>query len=227
MTYQRSTTTSIYRDELVVIHLGDSSLVIPTLELDKHDVVHVVTDPPYGIGLDYGERVDSWRPDRTYWSMLYQSLPDKASLHMTVSNRHLPFWLGEVEAGGWEYIHTSVYWNEGRAGGNWNGQFAYAWEPLLSFQKGPTFKLGKRMLTDVFRHVGRRTTLHPAERDVSAWRTFMEHLPEGLILDPFLGSGTTLRVALDMGRPAIGIEREERWVREAILRCSQQSLFAS
>ena len=55
----------------------------------------------------------------------------------------------------------------------------------------------------------------------------MEHLPEGLILDPFLGSGTTLRVALDMGRPAIGIEREERWVREAILRCSQQSLFAS
>jgi DNA modification methylase len=31
-------------------------------------------------------------------------------------------------------------------------------------------------------------------------------IPKGIVLDPFLGSGTTVRVALNMGHPAIGIE---------------------
>jgi DNA modification methylase len=215
-----------YKDEMVEIYMGDSQDVLPSLRLNQLKVVHVVTDPPYGIGLEYGNRVDSWRPDRTYWKMLLDVLPNEASLHMTVSNKHLPFWIEEVTAAGWTYLHCSVYWNDGRAGGNWNGQFAYAWEPLVSFSKQPSgFRLEKRMLTDVFRHGGKRTTEHPAERDISAWSTFMSHLPGGMILDPFMGSGTTLRAALDIGRHAIGIEREEKWCNRAADRCSQMSLF--
>ncbi len=132
-----------------------------------------------------------------------------------------------MQTGGWRYLHTSVYWNEGRAGGNWNGQFAYAWEPILHFSKSGKIQLGKRMLSDVFKHDGSRTTQHPAERDISCWKLLLDLMPEGLILDPFMGSGTTLRAALDLGRPAIGIEREERWCREAATRCSQLSLFTA
>ncbi len=217
-----------YEDRLVAIYHGESQDLLPLLPLNPltDEAVHVVTDPPYGIGLDYGDTVDDWRPDWHYWEMIHRLTPRHTSLHMTVSNRHLPYWISEVEGGGWEYIHTSVYWNEGRAGGNWNGQFAYAWEPMLHFKKpGYPFKLGKRMLTDVFKHDGSRTTDHPAERDISAWKTFMDHLPEGMILDPFLGSGTTLRAALDLGRPAIGIERELTWCRDAAARCAQMSLL--
>lgn len=188
--------------------------------------VHVMTDPPYAIGLEYGEVDDSWRPDRAFWKLLYETVGPQSTLHMTVSNKHLPFWINEVQAAGWRYLHTSVYWNRGRAGGNANGQFAYAWEPLLAFSKTGTLTLGKRMLTDVLAHRGKRTTDHPAERDIGAWRLYMSHLPEGIILDPFLGSGTTLRAALDLGRTAIGIEREESWCHQAAMRCSQMSLFA-
>ena len=45
------------------------------------------------------------------------------------------------------------------------------------------------------------------------------------VLDPFMGAGTTLRAAMDMGRRAVGIEIEERWCEAAAKRLAQRSLF--
>jgi site-specific DNA-methyltransferase (adenine-specific) len=66
--------------------------------------------------------------------------------------------------------------------------------------------------------------MHPNEKPIDlpgrfiSWHT----VPGDLVLDPFMGSGTTLRAAKDLGRKAIGIEIEERYCEIAAKRLRQE-----
>ena len=47
--------------------------------------------------------------------------------------------------------------------------------------------------------------------------------PGGLVLDPFLGSGSTLVAARELGMRGIGIEREERYCAAAVARLTTEA----
>jgi DNA modification methylase len=64
---------------------------------------------------------------------------------------------------------------------------------------------------------------HPTQKPVPLMRWCLS-FADGVILDPYLGSGPSLRAAKDLGRRAIGIEIEERYCEIAARRLDQEVL---
>ena len=62
---------------------------------------------------------------------------------------------------------------------------------------------------------------HPTQKPIALMRWCLGFMPPGTILDPFMGSGTTLVAAKLEGRKAIGIEIEERYCEIAAKRLAQ------
>lgn len=65
---------------------------------------------------------------------------------------------------------------------------------------------------------------HPTQKPVSLMVDLLQKCPPGVVLDPFAGSGTTLRAAKDIGRRAIGIELDEGYCDTAARRFAQECL---
>ena len=62
---------------------------------------------------------------------------------------------------------------------------------------------------------------HPTQKPVSLFSRIIQDFKAQTILDPFMGSGTTLRAAKNLGRKAIGIEIEEKYCEIATRRMAQ------
>ncbi len=73
---------------------------------------------------------------------------------------------------------------------------------------------------------GNAETAHPAPfpYDLASDHIASWSAPNDAVLDPFAGSGTTLRAAKNLGRKAVGIEIEERYCEIAAKRMAQEVL---
>lgn len=69
----------------------------------------------------------------------------------------------------------------------------------------------------------KEATGHPTQKNLKLMRRLVS-LTSGTVFDPFMGSGSTLRAAKDLGRKAIGVEIEERYCEIAAKRLSQEVL---
>ena len=70
---------------------------------------------------------------------------------------------------------------------------------------------------------GTESLTHPTQKPeaLMSWVLGLRWTPPGTILDPFMGSGTTLVAAKQLGRKAIGIEIEEKYCEIAVKRLAQ------
>ena len=209
-------------DGRVKLYLGDCLEVLPTLEAGSVDAV--VTDPPYNVGYRYSQHDDSMpEPEYLHWLKSRfiacgRAMNDEAPL--------LWFWqsirlarseVAQVLPIAFDVHHVCGWFKSEFAGDLFKGAHpAFCWEPIIWATRGTAVYYGPRgghaardMLVGISpRHD--KVVGHPCPKPLKIVRTAMEWVSPPLcsVLDPFMGSGTTIIAAIKSGRTAIGIEND-------------------
>jgi site-specific DNA-methyltransferase (adenine-specific) len=89
-----------------------------------------------------------------------------------------------------------------------------------------SFDLPSRFISHSIAATNSERNGHPTQKPlrVIAWSIAQAPLTPSTILDPYMGSGTTLVAAKEMGYSAVGVELDERWCEVAARRLSQEVL---
>ncbi len=214
--------TPYYQDDAVTIYHGDCREVLPGMSGDA-----LVTDPPFGIGWSratWSDDVDAypklirWLVHEAAccvsgWCFVFQAMPNVARFH-----EWFPY--------GWRVFAACKNFAQIRPTGVW-----HSWDPVVFWNNGPSSGPNSGHVNRDY-HVGNVAGVlgqrcgHPCPRPFDTMIHIVQlAAAEGaLILDPFMGSGTTLRAAKDLGRKAIGIEIEEKYCEIAAKRMAQEVL---
>jgi site-specific DNA-methyltransferase (adenine-specific) len=211
-----------YEDEDVQIFHGDCREILPHLEADV-----LVTDPPYGVNGGSGTLGKASRKTK-YLS----SFEDTEANVQTVIIPAIQTALSMVKRGAitpgtpcmWLYPRpddVGALFQPATTGLNkWGRETT---QPVLFYGKDP--RAGITIKDKHFQNTARsQIDGHPCPKPlrVMLWLVERASLEGETILDPFMGSGTTLRAAKDLGRKAIGIELEERYCEIAAQRMGQE-----
>ena len=106
---------------------------------------------------------------------------------------------------------------------SYRGRLLYTSDIAYVFGVPPASREGRRVMSGYCQDTSSdgRQTDHPTPRKLGHMKWLVGKWADGTVLDPFAGSGTTLRAAKDLGYPSIGIEIEERWCEVAAKRMAQ------
>jgi site-specific DNA-methyltransferase (adenine-specific) len=209
-----SSRSPYYSDDLVTIYNADAADVLPTLTAGS--VSMVLADPPYPAEFQHLYALMGVESSRL--------LKHGGHLVTLCGHHQVPAVIRDLEP------HLRYWWIGGmrhtsqkRLPGKW---VAVAWKPALWYVKD------RRLSEDVSCPVDLMTG--SKDKDHHEWGqgiSWSEHWidrltkPGDLILDPFMGAGTNIVAARNLGRRVIGIELEERHCATTVARLGQDVLF--
>ena len=218
-----------YERDGISIFLGDCRDILPHLP----PVDLVLTDPPYGIS--YQSHHNSGRQNSGEWlawtrrenfaPICGDEEPFDPAPVLSLGVRTI-LWGANHYASRLPDSSAWIWWDKlGDMGPCDQADGELAWTNL----RGPVRRFvheWRGLIRRGEENVVSAYKLHPNQKPVRLMRWCIEKAGDGVstILDPFMGSGTTLVAARDLGRKAIGIEIEERYCEIAVRRLSQQLL---
>lgn len=202
-----------------VLYLGDCLEILPTLGR----VDAIVTDPPYGIGKDGQKRSTGGHGGRKEYEFLgwdAQRPPRQAFDLMLAASDVQVIWGGNYFADLLPPTMKWLVWDKGQRINQSDGELA--WTSLH----------GALRINDMNRvELMKDGAEHPTQKPVRLMKWCITEVRAGdLILDPFMGSGTTGVACADLGRRFIGIEIQPAYFDIACERITnayrQQRMFA-
>jgi site-specific DNA-methyltransferase (adenine-specific) len=215
-----------YEHAGITIYHGDCREVLPGLDVDV-----VVTDPPYGTG--GWRRTEAGNGSDPRASLVRETWDDGATDWLAAVPT-LTFW---PPASVWRLLaaangvglvkHRALYMVKLDPKPQVGGRTAWAVEPIWCLSPAGFLLYGGVDWTSASTpREGRDTeaTGHPYEKPLSVMRWLLSKTRAASAADPFMGSGTTLVAAKELGMGAVGIEIEERYCEIAARRLSQEVL---
>lgn len=199
-----------YEHESITIYHGDCREILPSLPIADL----VLTDPPYGADTAKRKAHRTIRDNPAWPSADWDSCRHPELVRLAIEHgKNAMVWGGN--------FYTDVLSPSG------------AWLGWIKPEAETGFTLADMELcwsnggfSPRVKTFNRRDgNFHPTQKPLIIMRWCLGFFPDAkTILDPFMGSGTTLRAAKDLGRKAIGIEIEERYCKIAAKRMSQEVL---
>ena len=201
------------------LYLGDCLEILPTLP--KVDAV--ITDPPYGVGLEYGEYQDSV-------DNLAELGPKVIELCKPLA-RVVSVTTGNLN----QYLYPKPTWTLcwfNRAGAG-SGPWGFScWQPIMCYGPDPYLAAGKGRRPDFIEwSEAAEKNGHPCPKPYQFMFRWITRVSlQGDVIDPFMGSGTTGVACMNLGRKFVGIEIEPKYFDIACERIEnaqwQQRMFA-
>lgn len=240
--------TPYYEDEAVTLYAGDALAVLA--EMPEASVDALVTDPPYSSGgFTRGDRMASTgvkysraevsptsdfsgdnRDQRSFlmWMNLWlgearRVVKPGGVLLMFTDWRQLPISTDAVQVGGWVW-RGIVPWAKTIARPQL-GRFTASCEYVVWGSNGAMpVERGVPALPGFYTGNAPQKREHQTQKPLDVMRQLVKICPEGgVVLDPFMGSGTTGVAAVAEGRRFVGVEMvaeyqqiSQRRIREAL-----------
>lgn len=206
-----------YEDNWTTIYHAHAAEVLENVQGEA-----VITDPPYANGTAYADYVDTRDNLKRLISITLPLIREAAPVALLtpgVANMYLypePEWV--------------LCWHI--PGGTGSGPWGFiSWQPILAYGKDPYLSRGLGRRPDVLemnvpseRKEGETNITHPVPKPTRVMKWLITRaIPEqqGTVIDPFMGSGTTLRAARELGYKSIGIDISEEYCEIAASRLSR------
>lgn len=219
-----------YQDDQVTLYQGDCLTIIEWLAADV-----LVTDPPYGMNNVSRGTYDT-RTGKTHKPVGAERIA--ADNNTDCRDAALSLWGDKprIVFGTWrqprpEPVHHRLIWHkQGQPPGPAKAAFMLQDEEIYVTGKGfiETSPPLRTVITTQEHRSGATGQVavigHPTPKPVSLMELLIMRCPDGVIADPFAGSGATLLAARNQRRKAIGVELEERYCEIAARRLDQMCL---
>lgn len=218
-----------FQNDLVTLYHGDCLEITEWLEADV-----LVTDPPYGIS--YSHNKGAYGPNMKGRNRKQEAVHNAIAndKDAKIRDNALLAW-GEKPAvvfGSWKIPrpnlteHRLIWHKVGMPPGPARAAFMSQDEEIYVWGDG--FKKSAPPLRSVIRSEEHRPTAvrqaeHPTPKPIGLMETLISRCPEGVVADPFAGSGSTLIAARNLGRKVIGVELEEKYCEMIATRLSQDA----